>query len=114
KQAEAAFERVLTDGADSRFAPYAQTHLAAIAAARGDSQRAESLLEAAAAGTTDEAVRTEALFRQAQTLAAAGRDADAEAALRRFLKDHAADERAGAVRAQLMIAMARQKKCGDV
>ncbi len=114
KEAEAAFERVLADGADSRFAPYARTHLAAIAAARGDSQRAESLLEAAAAGTTDEGVRTEALFRQAQTLAAAGSDADAEAALRRFLKDHAADERAGVVRAQLMIAMARQKKCSDV
>lgn len=114
KPAEAAFERVLAEGADSRFAPYARTHLAAIAAARGDTAKAETLLEAAAASATDEGVRTEALFRQAQTLAAAGRDADAEAALRRFLKDYAKDERAGPARAQLMIAMARQNKCGEV
>jgi len=114
KQAEAAFERVLADGPDSRFASYARTHLAAIAAARGDTKKAESLLEAVASGTTDDRVRSEALFRQAPTLAAAGRDADAEAAIRRFLKEYPADRRAAAARAQLMVAMARQGKCGEV
>ncbi len=111
--AKASFERVLASESGSPFAAFARNHLATIAARNGDSRRAAELFGEVATDSSDPKVRGDAILRQAQTLAAAGRDADAEAALNKFLKEFAGDARLPIARARLAVAIARQNRCED-
>jgi len=111
--AEKSFEQVLANESDSRFGPYARNHLAAIAARNGETPRASELFKQIAESKADDAVRADAQLREAQNLAAAGLDSDAEAALRRFLQLFGNDPHAASARAQLAIAVARQKRCDE-
>jgi len=113
RAAQTAFEHVVAADGSARFAPYARNHLAAIAARRGDSRRAAELFSEVAAGSGDATVRGEAVLRQAQSLSAAGRDADAESVLSKFIKESSGDARAPVARARLAIAIARQNRCDD-
>lgn len=111
--AKMAFEQVLAKEGDTKFAAYARNHLATIAARGGDSRRAAELFAEVATDASDPKVRGDALLRQAQSLAASGRDGDAEGVLQKFLQEFAGDARAPVARARLAVAIARQNRCED-
>ncbi len=109
-EAKAAFEQVLTEGADSRFRPYALNHLASIAMGHDDFTAAAELFKSVV-GTGAEALdEAESLFRQGQALLGAGRLRDAEQVYKSFLDNHPTHALAAQACAQLAITLARQDR----
>ncbi|MBI5866315.1 MAG: tetratricopeptide repeat protein, partial [Planctomycetes bacterium] len=110
--ARAAFEQVLNEGKDSRFAPFAHEHLAAIAAQNRDFGAAAKLyrlaMDAEPAGAASDAA-----IRRAEALAAGGEFAKAEEALNEFLRSNARSERAPQALALLAIVQSRQDRFAE-
>ncbi|HUS47563.1 MAG TPA: tetratricopeptide repeat protein [Phycisphaerae bacterium] len=108
--ARGAFERVLTEGGDSRFAAYARNHLGALAAKAKDFATAAEYYDAAQSGSSDDGLRAEALFQEGQTLMAAQRFKAAEEVLERFLESFPSHARAAEARVHRAVALSRQDK----
>lgn len=112
--ARAEFDRVLADGgADSRFAPYANQHLAAIALAQRDFPAAAERYRLVADAPADAAVAADAWLRRGEALLAAEQFADAESALRECLRLAGKTGKTPQARARLVVAVARQDRCAD-
>lgn len=109
-EAQAAFELVLKEGPDSRFAAYTLNHLGALALQRGDEAAAAERFAAVAGRAAPDALRAGALLQRGQALLAAGDYAAAEKVLVEFLKQHSEDAQAPAAQAQLAIAVSRQDR----
>lgn len=107
-EAVAAFEKVLAEGRDSRFAPHALNHLAAIDLERRRFDEAARRFAQVERSADDQSVKAEALFQQGQAATAGGDFKTAEKAFRQYLDHHAGGPRAGQACAQLGIALARQ------
>ncbi len=102
-RAERAFDRLLERHGDTRFAPYALRHLAAIASRAGDAQRAARLYEQAADRGGSELANDIALDR-ARALVNAGQPGDAASLLRNM---------EGPARAWRVIALSRAGQHAD-
>lgn len=111
KEAAACFEGLM-NSANSRFAPFARRHLAAIAMKDGDAKRAATLLAEASSGAGDE-LAAELLVDRGVALLAAGQSVEAQAAFDQFLSKNASHGRSAEARAHRAIALARQKKWSD-
>lgn len=105
-EAKAAFERVVSEAGDSRFAPYAMKHLGAIARRENDPVKAAEWYERAANVGGAEIAR-EATLERGQALLAAKRYPEAIASLTRVVEDREAGEIAVRARAARAIALAR-------
>lgn len=105
QEARSVLEEVAQAGADSPFGPPAVHHLGAIALREGDYEgAAKRFANLEREGNADVALQF------GQSLAAAGRYAEAEEALGRFLETHKAHAHAPLARATLVVALARQQK----
>ncbi len=112
-EAVQAFEAVLADGSDSRFAPHALNHLAAIATQRDDFETASKLYARTADAASETEMAADALFQSGRTLMAAQQFKAAEAAFDRFLDKYGSHPLAPEARAQRAIALARQDRHAD-
>src|SRR5205085_9074728 len=90
--AKQAFETVLKERGEARFAQAATQHLAAIATNSKDFGRAAELYQIAAE-RLPESEAAEALLHQGEALLAAGKYADAEQTLRKCIAGHLNSER---------------------
>ncbi len=108
--ARAAFESVVSEGGDSRFAPHALNHLASIAMKQKDFDATAKLFERAAKAATGSKMKSVAAYQQAQSLMAAQQFGDAEKAFDSFLEQYPRHERAPQAHAHRAIALARQNK----
>lgn len=112
-EAVKAFEAVVAEDGDSRFAPHALNHLAAIAAQRNDPQQAASHYARVAQSSAATDTKADAMFQQGQSLMAAQQYTEAEKAYARFIERFASHPRAPEARARLAIAVARQDRHAD-
>ncbi len=112
-EAVKAFEGVLAEGGESRFAPHALNHLAAIAAQRNELEKAASLYARVAQTSAGADAEAEPLLQQAQTLTAAQRFAVAEKVYARFIERFPTHPRVGEALARAAIAIARQDRAAD-
>jgi len=112
-EAVKAFEIVVAEGGDSRFAPHAWNHLAAIAAQRNDMQQAAALYARVAQSAPGAETEADALFQQGQALMAGQQFAEAEKAYARFIGRFSAHPRTGEAGARMAIAVARQDRHAD-
>jgi len=112
-EAKVAFEQVLAEGPDSRFAPYALNHLASIAMRRGDFTEAAERFQRVVGADADSLDEAESLVSQGQALVGAGRLSDAEQVFRSFLESHPSHRLAPRACAQLAIALSRQDRHVD-
>ncbi len=110
EEAVSAFEAVLREGDNSRFAPFALNHLAAIALQRKDFDDAATLYERVAVTAQETSVGADALFANAHALMAAQRFKAAQEAFTRFLNRYPSHPRSTQARAQRAIALARQDR----
>lgn len=110
--AKAAFEAVLREGGDSRFAPPANEHLAAIATRNKDYAVAARHYQMAADATGD-AKSPDALLHQGEVLLAARQYPEAQQAIAAYLAKQPKPEQACVARANLAIALARQDRTED-
>ncbi|MCC6678321.1 MAG: tetratricopeptide repeat protein [Phycisphaerales bacterium] len=111
EEARAALEAVVKAEARAerpRFTGHALRQLASIASREGRAEEAAELL-GKVAGTSG-AGGAEAAVERGAALLAAGKAAEAEAALRGFLKEHGGHELAARARAQLAVAVSRQER----
>ncbi|MCH8804616.1 MAG: tetratricopeptide repeat protein [Planctomycetes bacterium] len=106
-EAAAAFEQVLAKGGDSRFAPYVQNHLGAIALKRNDFELAADRFANVARDDSPAELAAEALFQGGQALMAAKKFKGAREVFAKLLEKHPAHDRAAHGRAQLAIALSR-------
>jgi TolA-binding protein len=111
--AEATFEAVLADGADSRFAPYALNHLATIAMSAGRPDQAADRLEKLLAAKPPKEIEEAALLNLGSTRIAQQQFAPAEKAFKRFLSKHEDSPRVGEALAGVAISIARQDRCEE-
>ncbi|MBU0638442.1 MAG: tetratricopeptide repeat protein [Planctomycetes bacterium] len=112
-QARQAFEHVLAEGGESRFAPFAHNHLGAIAMRQQRYAEAAAYFERVARSEVDEALKAEATYQQGQAWLLTERYEEAEKALAGFLRHHGAHVRAPRCRAQLAIAQARRERLAE-
>ncbi len=110
EDAARAFEQVLKDDPDSRFAAYAHNHLGAIESARGDRDGAAGHFAKAAKLGEGTDLEADALFEQARALAAAGKQAEAEEAFGRLVSEYPSHRFAGEAAARQAICIARQDR----
>ncbi len=113
EKAKEALEAVLSEGDDSRFAPHALNHLAALAMKSGDYDRSAKLYEMAGRSKHVDSLAPNLLFQEAQSLMAAKDFAGAEKSLSSFVSRYGEDDRASQAGGQLVIAIARQDRCDD-
>jgi TolA-binding protein len=111
--AREAFERVLAEGKDSRFAPFAQQHLAGIASRKGDFKSAAERYQLVADSKVEGGPAGDALLRRGESLLALGDYAAAEKALIAFLDAGGGKRDAARARAALAISVARQDRYED-
>ena len=111
--AEAAFRRVLSEGQDSRFAPYATNHLASIALQTGDFKTAIERFDSIADADLGSKMKTDALFQQGQATMAAKDFSAAERIFARFVDTDSGHARAAEAHAYLAISLARQDRHDD-
>lgn len=109
-EAADAFDRVLADGADSRFAAYAHNHLGAIVSTRGDKKTAAEHFAMAAALGEGTDLEADALFEQARSLAAASQHEQAATTYATLLHDFPEHRLAPESAARLAISTSRQDK----
>jgi len=112
-EAVEAFEAVLADGGDSRFAPHALRHLAAIATQRDDFEGASKLYARTADAASETEMAADALFQSGRMLMAAKQFKAAESAFDSFLEKYGSHSSAPEARAQRAIALARQDRHTD-
>jgi TolA-binding protein len=113
EEAASAFEKVLADGAESRFTPYVENHLGSIALERGDFKGAAKHFERASGASADTSVEAHAAMQRGLALMADSRYGDAEKAFDSFLSDHADSARATEARAQRAISVSRQDRFAE-
>lgn len=106
--ANEAFERVLAEGGESRFASHALNHLGTIAMQAKDFLGAAKRFEQAMPSASDSSTGAAMMFQRAQAYMAARKFDEAEEGFSQFLADHAGHDSASRARAQLAIALARQ------
>ncbi len=109
-EAEKVFRMLLAEDDESRFAPHALNHLAALAMHRGAYDEANTLYGKAAGSPADDELRSGAAYQRIKALMASKRFAEAETAITAYLSNYGATGAAPAARAQLAIALARQDK----
>jgi len=113
EDAARAFERVLEEGRDSRFAPYALTHLGTIAQQQGRLDDAAKRFDEAARAAPQGEVGADAALQSALSMLAAEKYGDAEKALAAFLDANSSHSRAGEAKARRAIALARSNRAAD-
>lgn len=111
-RAAEALQRVLDEGGESRFAPFALHHLGAIATRRGQHDEAAKLYARAAQGG-DAAVEAEALLAEGLARVSAGEFDAAQEALGRFCEQHGEHARVPEAAAQRAIALSRLDRRDD-
>lgn len=111
--ARSAFQRIVEQAGDSRYAPFALNHLGTIAMRRGDFEKAADLYKQSGNDKLGDAGEAEAQYQQGQALLAAGKFAQAEQAFSKFLEKHPKHERAAQASAHWAIALARQDRFED-
>ncbi len=107
-----ALEEVLAAG-NSRFKSHALNHLGAIAMKTGRFDEAADRFSRVGSDDSGQNLKAPALLQQGQALVAAGKYAEAETALSRFIEEHPGDDGTQRGRAQLAIAVARQERFED-
>jgi TolA-binding protein len=105
-----AFESVLDDSQAERFAPYALSHLGALAMKSSDFEAAIRRYEELHAAADEPSVRAEALFQQGQALMALGRHAEAATKFADVAQADSTSPRLALARANRAMALA---KAGD-
>ena len=108
--AKTAFQTVLDEGGDTRFAPYALNHLAALALREEDFEMAAGLYDRAARSGTRGSLQADAAFQRGMALMAAENFAEAEGAFELFISQHQEDQRVPLAGAHRAIALSRQDK----
>lgn len=111
--ARAAFELVVAENTDSRFAAHAFNHLASIASRQGRLDEAKHHLKRVTETTQDKSMQADALHRQVSTLMAANEFEEAQSTAEQFLSRFASHAKAKSVRVQRAIALARQDRFED-
>ena len=106
-QAEASFQNVLEQDDESRFAPHALNHLAAIAMQRQDFEKADELYARVAEFSSDDDMAIESVFQRGQALMASGRLDEAIKLFTQIVDEHGGTPRAPTARARRAIALAR-------
>jgi len=110
EEAGRAFQGVLKADAKSRFAAYALNHLGALATKKGDYESAARLFGKATVEASSDELSADTLFREALSLIAAKRFAEAQSKLDQFLQRFPAHERAAEAAAQRAIVLSRQDR----
>lgn len=105
-----AFQRVLDEGGDTRFAAYALNHLATIATQDKDYEEAAKLYKLAAKSDAQGTIQADAGFQQGMNLMAAQQFGKAEKAFDQFLAQNEDHPRVDEAQAQRAIALARQNQ----
>ena len=106
------FERVLSEGGDSRFQPHALNHLASIAMQRQQFEQAAELYKQLSA-TKDVELATQATFMHGQALMSARKFKESAAAFAAFINQHPKDSRAGQAMAQRAVALSRDGQSSE-
>jgi TolA-binding protein len=111
--ATTAFEAVLAEDAESRFAPYALNHLATIAMTGGHPDQAAERFEKLLTAKPPAEIEATALLNLGSARIAQQNFESAEKAFKRFLSGNEDSPRAAEALAGLAIAIARQDRCDE-
>lgn len=101
------FERLLGEGADSRFTPFALNHLGAIALKRGRPGEADKYFARLIDAAPDGDLAGEALYQRGEALMATQDYDNARSVFSAFIEKHGDDPHAPRARARLATALAR-------
>ncbi len=112
-EAKNAFQEVLEQGEDSRFAPYALNHLANLATREGDFEKAATLYDSVARSASKDDIGASAMFRRAQAQMASKDYGSAEQSFARFIERYPSHENTPEALARRAVAIARQNRYDD-